>query len=577
MRAVVDGVPYAVEVVRDTALPASVVIAIDTSASMDGAPLEAARQAAISLVERLDVDDRVAVLSFSDETYLMSAFEAGREGAVAGLSQLWLGGNTALYDALGQSLALLEGETDRTRAIVLLSDGQDTVTAADAATSRRAEVLDALGRSDVQLHAFALGEEADYDFLAEAAQRGEGGYWSVTDTSALAELFSFLGARLGAATEVRIPVPPLERGAHHLVVRARVAGRLVEASATFEASNDQFLSITPRPADEAAPGKPMILDIASAMPEDALAFSAEVAGRAVEVLPSPPRVLLDPWSLPPGTANVVVRASTARASIAEASVDIDVPALEPELSFALEPGGGRIAVVSGRAQTAGETLIVARSGDTILADGAERELRFEVPERLSSITVELVADGRVVLRRTETLPALPAAATAGPPLPAIGGGALVALAAVGGAWLVLRSRGRGDTTRWEPSGRTALVGRQAPGASSEARSALGTVVVQPPAGEARQYELRRRPLSIGSSEECDVALDDEAIASVHARLYALGDGEFRIHGIAPRGLPDREIRDDEWLVVRHGEQIVIGRHLLTVYATEPSLAPGGAV
>ena len=581
VRAVVDGVPYPARIANEAALPVSVVIAIDASASMEGQPLEAARQAAIGLVDRLAPEDRVAVIAFSDAPILMSAFDDGAGGAISGLQNLWLGGSTSLYAAIDDSLALLAPEEGRTRAVVLLSDGQDTLAGAGGDGARRSQVLDAIGDSGVQMHAFAFGADADHAFLSEAANRGDGGFWSVTDAGALEDLFSHLGARLGATTEVAIDVPPLARGPHRLELHASVGGSTVEAGSDFEARNEGFVWLAPRAdsASEAGSG-PIVLDVSTSLPAGGLVVTAHAGRTPLEVLSNPLRVLIDPWAFPAGVTPVTVEVSTLDAVIAEASSDVTIPELTPALSFNVEASerGEVMGVLTGRAQGVAGTTLVARQNGMIVAQEQGTELRFVMPRNGVSLDLSLESNGRVLRSVAHALPQA-TVVSEGRTWRTYAAIAVLLLALIAGvSWWMLRRR-RQTNERWQPSGRTALVGRQVPG-TSESLHPLGTVIVQSPEGEERRYELRRRPLSVGSSDECDVSIRDEGVAAVHARLYALGDGEFRIHGIAPRGVPDRVTRNDEWVVVRHGEQVTIGRHLLTLYALEETratpYATGGA-
>ncbi|MGE3960061.1 MAG: VWA domain-containing protein [Dehalococcoidia bacterium] len=568
VRAVVDGVPYPARVATDGARPVSVVVAIDASASMEGAPLEAARQAAISLVDRLGPEDRVAVIAFSDTPVLMSGFEGGAAGAIGGLQTLWLGGSTSLYAAIDDALALLAPEVDRTRAVVLLSDGQDTLDETGAGDARRAEVLGAIEASDAQFHAFAFGAGADHDFLSEAAARGDGGFWSVTDAGALEALFSHLGARLGATTQVSVAVPPLERGEHLLVLHTVVAGAPVDATSMFEARNEGFVWLTPRTSDESGP---LVVDVSTMLPVDGLVVSAQSGDTPLEVIGDPARVLLDPWAFAPGELPVTVQISTRDAVIAEAASVVAIPTLDPALTFAVEAGerGEVTGILSGRAQAESTASLIVRHNGMIIATERGHELRFAMPRDGGALELSLEADGRV-LRTLDHDLALATVVSEGGPWRRLAALAVLLLAALGaGGWWSFRRR-RETHERWQPSGRTALVGRQVPG-TRESLHPLGTVIVQTPEGEERRYELRRRPLSVGSSDACDVAIRDEGVAAVHARLYALGDGEFRIHGIAPRGVPDRRSREDEWVVVRHGEQVTIGRHLLTLYSLQDAV------
>src|SRR5207245_924829 len=95
------------------------------------------------------------------------------------------------------------------------------------------------------------------------------------------------------------------------------------------------------------------------------------------------------------------------------------------------------------------------------------------------------------------------------------------------------------------------------------------LVVRCPAGSERRYAVGRKPLSLGRSPECDVVLDDEAVEPVHARVIALGDGDFQLHGLARRPeMPFEREYEDEWVIVRDGEQIALGSYLLTLFSVK---------
>ncbi len=123
----VDGLRQPIESVsqRDP-VPISVVIAIDTSGSMDGTPIVAAREAAQGLVDRLNVDDEVAVVSFADQPRVLSDFTTDRSETLATIRSVTALGATALYGAVGESAALIAQADTETRVLVLLSDGVDS-------------------------------------------------------------------------------------------------------------------------------------------------------------------------------------------------------------------------------------------------------------------------------------------------------------------------------------------------------------------------------------------------------------------------------------------------------------------
>ncbi len=168
------------------------VLVMDTSGSMDGAPMTAAKQAAMSFLERLPEDVDVAVLGFGSEPVLAAGFSADRTEAVSAISALEAYGETALYDALVAGSELLSEGNETRRALILLSDGGDTVSSAsfdDAAT--------ALQGSGLDFYAVALeGSEFDITPLSGLTEITEGQMAAAADPEALAGIYDSLASQL---------------------------------------------------------------------------------------------------------------------------------------------------------------------------------------------------------------------------------------------------------------------------------------------------------------------------------------------------------------------------------------------
>jgi VWFA-related protein len=64
----------------DQAIPISVVLAVDTSSSMEGMPIESARAAATAFVESIGPNDPVAILTFSTGARVVQEFTTDRAG-----------------------------------------------------------------------------------------------------------------------------------------------------------------------------------------------------------------------------------------------------------------------------------------------------------------------------------------------------------------------------------------------------------------------------------------------------------------------------------------------------------------
>ncbi|MFP5316921.1 MAG: type II secretion system F family protein [Acidimicrobiia bacterium] len=117
---------------RVEALPAEqieIALVVDTSGSMSGAPLAAAKAAARSLLGQLPAGVPVAVVGFGATPVVASARSTDRAAQLAAVDRLAAAGETALYDALATGLGQLSTGGGTRRFVVLLSDGGDTASA----------------------------------------------------------------------------------------------------------------------------------------------------------------------------------------------------------------------------------------------------------------------------------------------------------------------------------------------------------------------------------------------------------------------------------------------------------------
>jgi tight adherence protein B len=172
--------------------PTEVVLLIDTSGSMDGEPLEAARQAARQFVERLPDTADVALVSFGSTTELVATIDAGRSEVDGALAGLQAGGETALYDAASLVSEVFSGDPDVRRIAVLLSDGGDTVSGASSA-----EAALALAATGAEVRAVALqSSEGDRDALAALVRPAGGAVVQAAELGDLAAVYAGIADEL---------------------------------------------------------------------------------------------------------------------------------------------------------------------------------------------------------------------------------------------------------------------------------------------------------------------------------------------------------------------------------------------
>lgn len=169
-----------------------VVLAIDTSGSMDGRPMEAAKTAAVGFLDQLPEDAHVAVVEFNSAAQVISPLSKDMDTHRAAIGQVYARQSTVLYDAVSLSLQQLSDGDARSRAVVLLSDGGDNGSAADLDTITRQ-----VAASDATLYAIELETETTEPAILERlAAAGNGPVVSAADPDKLAGLYATIAAEL---------------------------------------------------------------------------------------------------------------------------------------------------------------------------------------------------------------------------------------------------------------------------------------------------------------------------------------------------------------------------------------------
>jgi Ca-activated chloride channel family protein len=105
-------------------LPLTAVLLLDTSESMQGERIKAARRGATTFLSGLKDVDEASVVMFSDRLLRATPFVSEKKALFKALEETEATGGTAVNDFLYMSLKLLEPRVGR-RVVILLSDGSD--------------------------------------------------------------------------------------------------------------------------------------------------------------------------------------------------------------------------------------------------------------------------------------------------------------------------------------------------------------------------------------------------------------------------------------------------------------------
>jgi tight adherence protein B len=222
----VDGSTVPTRISRDVQ-PVDVVVAIDVSGSMKGDPLASAQVSANQFVDRIPAGGRVAVVAFSDDARVVTPMTGDRSAARLGVGSLAAHGETAVYDGLRTAAGLFDN-SDHRRALVLLSDGRDTASAATAA-----DAAAALTGSGADFYAIALNtSDTDLSSL-DSLVRGVGGSLiGATDAASLAKAYDEAAVRI--SNRYLIDITSTARGAVRFAVSVAQDGHLATATTTAD-------------------------------------------------------------------------------------------------------------------------------------------------------------------------------------------------------------------------------------------------------------------------------------------------------------------------------------------------------
>lgn len=210
--------------------PVEVVIVLDTSSSMEGEPLRAAKAAATTFLDSLPANATVSVVGFGGETLVAASPTTDSETTAAAIEALQTSGDTALYDAVVTAADLLVGGDGVQSFVVVLSDGADTMSSASIATA-----AEAVSQHNASLYAVGLqSPEADLSGLSELASRAGGNTYSASELDQLGDIYDSIAGRV--ANTYDLSFAATSDGPVVLRVVVLAEDTLVQTQATVELS-----------------------------------------------------------------------------------------------------------------------------------------------------------------------------------------------------------------------------------------------------------------------------------------------------------------------------------------------------
>jgi Ca-activated chloride channel family protein len=233
--------PQPITVFDNHPQPISIVMMLDTSGSMT-ASIELLKQAAEQFIIRLLPADKGAVGAFNDKIQVSATFSNQRDQLISDVKGLDYGNGTRLYDALDESLNLLQN-IDGRRVVLVFTDGDDT-----ASRTSRGKVLDRARANDVMI--YAVGLQSDYfdgvrrvrsspdRGLRGLAEETGGGYFELKKTTDLGSTFTRVAQELHSQYALAFEPKQLDGKVHKLAVKLKQPGLSARARKSYVATSN---------------------------------------------------------------------------------------------------------------------------------------------------------------------------------------------------------------------------------------------------------------------------------------------------------------------------------------------------
>ncbi len=133
-----DGEQQSISHFSNERVPVSLGIVLDTSGSMEGTKMLAAMNALDRfLYDLLGPEDEIFIYSFNYQPALVHGWTTNRDTLSRALRRIRPRGGTALYDAVADAVPMAEQGSHRKKAVVIISDGNDTNSVTDVRDLQR--------------------------------------------------------------------------------------------------------------------------------------------------------------------------------------------------------------------------------------------------------------------------------------------------------------------------------------------------------------------------------------------------------------------------------------------------------
>ncbi len=246
-----------VETIAESVVPVGIVLAIDASGSMVGAPIEAAKGAALSFIQQKRDQDFIALLTFADEVKVLSGFTTSKTALTGRVEAITAGGETAFYDGIVRGAGLYSGDAARLEPnMIVLTDGADTVSEATLQ-----DAIGAVTEKNIRVFGVALeSPEFDPTDLQAIVDASGGLFLSTPNPSQLTSLYGDIKRELDNKVVIRFTATqdkagPLEIGVAYQGLSTATS---IEVPGFIKPSATTTTTVTPTTFAEPEPFSPTV-------------------------------------------------------------------------------------------------------------------------------------------------------------------------------------------------------------------------------------------------------------------------------------------------------------------------------
>lgn len=171
--------------------PLNLAIVVDASGSMAGEPIEYLREGLYRMLDELQPEDRVSLVSFSDDARVLAEAITGDRTTdlTLAIDDIHASGSTNIYDGLrtGYDLVAAHAEPGLQNRVILLSDGE--ATAGITSTSKLVAMSESYNTAGYSLTTVGMGTDFDPALMRQLAEKGAGAFYYLEDPAAVQEVF----------------------------------------------------------------------------------------------------------------------------------------------------------------------------------------------------------------------------------------------------------------------------------------------------------------------------------------------------------------------------------------------------